>query len=467
MRGTLVYQESVDMKPVVASRIMALFISLAIVLSLGTGILLIRQELIRRHGGIEYQAFQVMTGIVDLYYAGGSFDPGMWPDVAGFGMYELSGSSAYRYGSAPEYLETAELREALSSRAATKFSASSIVIIRKSGSIPPMRGDARDIPRSMLDRMLYPGHTVGAKTRTYVPRTGGIPGGLPRPPLPPAVVRNGPDRYVFIELNVSHQLGSIRLFIAAASTLLAILLAILCLLIVYSRKLAAYRAREQSMANLVQLGEAARTLAHEIKNPLGVIRVQCATLARTLPEERQKNIRMIQEETDRLAQLTDRIRDFLHNSAGSPKPCDAAGFLGQCRARYADRLFVDRWAGPTVTIIVDPDRMMQVLDNLVANAIEATDSAGAPVSLPVLSLSVQKGRALFSVADRGSGVDPENRSRLFELFFTTKPRGSGIGLALSRRFMEQAGGSLVYAEQSGGGSVFTAAVPCAAPSRRR
>jgi two-component system sensor histidine kinase HydH len=288
-----------------------------------------------------------------------------------------------------------------------------------------------------------------------------------RPPASPAAARNGPDRYVFIELNVSRQLGSIRLFVAATSAMLLVVLAILCLLIVYSRKLAAYREREQSMANLVQLGEAARTLAHEIKNPLGVIRVQCATLARTLPEERQKNIRVIQEETERLVQLTDRVRDFLHNSAGSPKPCDAAGFLEQCRVRYADRLLVSRWNGSAVTINVDPDRMMQVLDNLVVNAIEATESAGKAATVPVLSLSVQKGRALFSVADRGSGVDPENRDRLFELFFTTKPRGSGIGLALSRRFMEQAGGSLEYAEQTGGGSVFTASVPCAASSRRR
>ena len=454
------------MKPVFSSRILVLFISLAIVFSLGTGILLIRQELIRRQGGIEYQAFQVMTGIVDLYYAGGSFNPGMWPDVVGFGMYELSGASAYRYGSAPEYLETGEIRETLSSRAATKFSASTIMIIRKSGSIPPMRGDVRDVPRPMLERMLYPGHSGGDKVRKYFPPSGGA-ADMVRPPVPPAGARNGPDRYVFIELNVSHQLGSIRLFIAATSVSLAVALAILCLLLVYSRKLAAYRAREQSMANLVQLGEAARTLAHEIKNPLGVIRVQCATLARTLPEERQKNIRVIQEETERLTQLTDRVRDFLHNSAGSPKPCDAAGFLEQCRARYADRLLVGQWNGSPVTINVDPDRMMQVLDNLVVNAIEATDSAGKAELVPVLSLSVQKGRAFFSVADRGSGVDPENRARLFELFFTTKPRGSGIGLALSRRFMEQADGLLEYAEQPGGGSVFTASVSCAAASRRR
>jgi two-component system NtrC family sensor kinase len=76
-----------------------------------------------------------------------------------------------------------------------------------------------------------------------------------------------------------------------------------------------------------------------------------------------------------------------------------------------------------------------------------------------LTAGVAKGSVSFQVSDRGCGVAPENRPRLFELFFTTKPKGSGIGLALSRRYMEQAGGSLDYHEQPGGGSVFTARLP--------
>jgi signal transduction histidine kinase len=99
-----------------------------------------------------------------------------------------------------------------------------------------------------------------------------------------------------------------------------------------------------------------------------------------------------------------------------------------------------------------------VLDNLIANAIEASaDGTGA---LPELSIEQHPQRVLLSVSDRGSGVPPENREHIFSLFFTTKAKGSGIGLALSRKYIEQAGGVLRYTPRPGGGSVFTVELPC-------
>ena len=102
----------------------------------------------------------------------------------------------------------------------------------------------------------------------------------------------------------------------------------------------------------------------------------------------------------------------------------------------------------------DPDRLVQTLDNLIANALESGSA-----ERPRLSLEVRQGSAVFAVADRGGGVAGEHRSSLFTPFFTTKPKGSGIGLALSKRFMELAGGSLSYSERQGGGSVFAATLP--------
>ena len=172
---------------------------------------------------------------------------------------------------------------------------------------------------------------------------------------------------------------------------------------------------------------------------------------------------MIEEETSRLALLTDRLRDFLNNTAGRPEYRDAASFLDDFTRRYEGLITVAPYLSVPASVYVDPSRMTQVLDNLIANAREATgtvESTHASVELPELSLAVRRNTAYFSVADRGCGIESAQRDRLFKPFFTTKVQGSGIGLALSRRFMEQAGGELSYAERPGGGSTFTASLPC-------
>lgn len=412
------------MKPVRSTRIMVLLVILAIALSVGFAVLLVRQEMERRRSGIEYQVYQIMTGIVDVYNSGGAIDPSYWPELNGFGIYSAAGGSLYRFGTAPEALVNLE---AISPRGESGIEGSSMTIIRRTGAVMPMRND--NMNRRGMRQMMAP------------PDASRTPGG----------------RFVFIDIDVENLLREGRLVFLAVILLLSVFVSIVAMVIFYSRKLAMYRDREQNTAHLVQLGEAARTLAHEIKNPLGVIKVQCATLRRTVPEDRRKNIDVIEEETDRLVLLTNRVRDFLHNSGGDPRACDAAWFLEQCRVRYAGRIVVAESGEVAADVLIDRDRLVQVLDNLIVNALEATDAVSG---LPEISISVAKNRAVFRIADRGSGVAPENRERLFEPFFTTKARGSGIGLALARRFVEQALGTLGYEERAGGGSVFVVSLPC-------
>jgi len=383
----------------------------------------------RRRAGIEYQVYQIMTGIVDVYNSGGAIDPSYWPDLNGFGIYSTSGNSLYRFGTAPEALANLE---DISPRGESGLEGSSMTIIRRTGAVMPMRTD--NMNRRGMRQMMPP----------MMP--------------PPDASRMQSGRFVFIDIDVEKLLREGRLVFVAVVLLLSVFVGIVALVIFYSRKLAMYRDREQNTAHLVQLGEAARTLAHEIKNPLGVIRVQCATLRRTLPEERQKNIGVIEEETERLVLLTNRVRDFLHNSDGNPILCDPLYFLEQCRVRYPSRIVVAGAAETSASVLIDRERLVQVLDNLIVNALEASETVS---DLPEISLAVVKNRVQFRVSDRGSGVAAENRERLFEPFFTTKTRGSGIGLALARRFIEQAAGTLWYEERAGGGSVFVVSLPCA------
>lgn len=390
----------------------------AIVLSLVFSFLLFDQTSTRFTREAEFHAFRVMTGVLDRYTFDPQFDPSQLEDVRGFGVYAPGGQALFQWGSAPGMLDGSSLVE---SSSLVSLQDRSVIIIRKTGTMPRRR------------------HMMGEPSPD-------------RPHMPGRGMRM--ERYVFAEVGMEAFFYARRIRFVTLATLLLIFIASLSLALVYSRRIAKYRTREAENAHLVQLGEAARTLAHEIKNPLGVIRVQCATLAKTIPETYKRNVSVIEEETARLSALTDRLRDFLQNSEGRAQLVTANAIIEQCALRYAGKISVVNRASGDVRIWIDPDRLMQVLDNLLANALESHST-----EMPLLSLETRQGHAVCTVSDRGSGIAPEHRTSLFTPFFTTKPKGSGIGLALSRRFITLAGGSLEWAERPGGGSLFIASIP--------
>ena len=395
----------------------------AAVLGLMFFALFFRIETIRQRSQVEYRALQIQSALVDVYHTGMAFNPDEWPEVSGFGMYSVHGESLFRYGSAPDSLDRAA---DIPLSGTQKIEGSAMTIVRRMGSAPGVRpmmqGRMRNAPM-MQGRQNMP-------------------------------LMSGQPQYSWIEINISGSLSQSRwaLFLLA---LFVSVFALVVLLAVYNaRKLSEYRERERTSFHLVQLGEAARTLAHEIKNPLGVIRLQCATLRRTVPEDRLRNIDIIEEETARLAGLSDRIREFLDNSDGTPELVHTGAILNRLRERYGDRLSVAESSGGNLLVYIDPDRLMQILDNLVSNAFDAGGSEP-----PMLGLETSRSLLLFTVSDSGPGVAPEHRSRLFELFFTTKTKGSGIGLALAAKYAKQAGGAVAYAPRTGGGSIFTLSLP--------
>ncbi len=444
-------------------KILAVLVALALALALTLAFLFVRQVMERNRARMEFQVYRVMAGILDEYAWSTRFDPAAWPGVNGFGLYDESGASLSRFGTAPERLVDPG---SIPFPGVADLSGSSLSIVRRTGGGPGMR--MSDLPSGPVRDLMRGDRRTGAQGDSEDSGDGnGPPGGMMRHSAP---LRRGAGplgasgaAFVFIDHGVSLMLRQGRLALAFVSLFLAVFFAIVGFLVAYARRVGAYRERERETAQLVQLGEAARTLAHEIKNPLGVIAIQCATLRRTVPAERAGNVGVIEEETGRLALLTDRLRDFLSSSAGNPETRDAATFLESSAARYGGSITIVPYVGPEVAVTIDPARMTQVLDNLIANAREAMGGANTDgvsgAEPPELSLSVRKGFATFSVADRGPGVSEEARTRLFEPFFTTKTRGTGIGLALSRRFMEQAGGSLSFQARAGGGSVFSASLP--------
>jgi len=107
---------------------------------------------------------------------------------------------------------------------------------------------------------------------------------------------------------------------------------------------------------------------------------------------------------------------------------------------------------------VDPDRTVQILDNLIGNAVEAVGASGGRITLEVDRPG--DGEVRIAVTDNGPGVSPAVEDRLFEPFFTTREGGTGLGLFLSAELAGSAGGELRYRPRPQGGACFEVSLPC-------
>lgn len=404
----------------IALGLLALISSLA----LGGILLFVVQERGRVRILAEYRAFQLASELVQSYDRGEST---LFPRVEGllgFGLYNQRGEELYRYGSAPVRIEGG------AAQGPVRVEGDEISLVRFLGGAPMMRGRMRPQRDAAAD-----------------PALSAMPMG------PPSL-----GRFVFLRYRVTaFRRGELALYGGAALVALALLLAFAGVLRL-AAGLDAYRAQEARNRELVALGEVARTLSHEIKNPLGVLRIQCALLRREAGEGLSANVRVIEEEVTRLSLLTDRVRRYLSTNPGKAESFSAAEYLRSYAPRYGDRVSLGPLPEEEVRLRMDRGILDQILDNLVANGLESMEGRdGEPLEL---SCRVAKnGRLELAVADRGGGIPPEDAARIYDLFYTTKTTGSGLGLALSRRYAELSGGSIRHSPRAGGGTVFTVELP--------
>jgi two-component system sensor histidine kinase HydH len=218
---------------------------------------------------------------------------------------------------------------------------------------------------------------------------------------------------------------------------------------------AEYRVRIEEQRNLVVLGTAASTLAHEIKNPLLSIRLQSSILERLCPEDGKRELSIINDEVDRLSALTYRVNDYLREPLGKAVVLDVAEAAAETSRRLIGRDASSRLSDGPFLASVDPDRFRSIIENLVRNAMES----GGPQDGLAIEIGKSSGSVTIDVLDRGPGIPAESRERAFDPFFTTKSRGTGIGLAISRRFAEAAGGKITIGERQGGGCLVRITLP--------
>ncbi len=215
---------------------------------------------------------------------------------------------------------------------------------------------------------------------------------------------------------------------------------------------------------LAALGQLSAGLAHELRNPLGTIRASSEMLAGAVSAENEvarEVAGFISSEVDRANSLITRFLHFARPLELRPGPGDLAQTIDRAIAmveREAPQVSIYKNYAPEIPPFrFDAELLERVFYNLILNAAQASAPGGA---VTVKTREVN-GAAEISVIDRGSGIAPEHLNTIFNPFFTTKPEGVGLGLAIVAKIVDEHGGAIAVESDPGRGSVFRVQVPMA------
>lgn len=213
---------------------------------------------------------------------------------------------------------------------------------------------------------------------------------------------------------------------------------------------------------LAAVGEIAGAVAHTIRNPLAGMRAAAQQAHIELAEHPAGElVDYFVRETDRLSSRIDSLLDFARPFHVAPKPCSLAEIArraaDQVRGRARERgvAIDDAGAAGEAPAVVDPTLFEQLAVELVANAVDASPD-GACV---LVRAGHEDAASFLEVLDSGPGIPEERRERMFRMFFTTKPKGTGIGLATVKRIADSHHATIEVEDAPGGGARFRVVVP--------
>jgi PAS domain S-box-containing protein len=217
------------------------------------------------------------------------------------------------------------------------------------------------------------------------------------------------------------------------------------------------------------MGELAATLAHEIKQPIAAAVANAGACLGFLDGEHPDILEAREAASGtigcarRAAEIIDHVRSLFKKNLPQREPVDLNELIREITLLLKgdirrNSVTVNLELGEDLPkVLGDSVQLEQVLMNLMLNAIEAMRDANG--SLTIASKATEDGHLLISVSDTGVGIPTDKIDRIFDTFFTTKPQGTGMGLAISRSIVESHGGRLWAASDSGRGSTFRFTLP--------
>ena len=238
------------------------------------------------------------------------------------------------------------------------------------------------------------------------------------------------------------------------------------------------RKRQNELAHISRvntIGELTASLAHEINQPLSAISNYAQGCVRRLKNLSGANdgesrdildaMKRVASEAERASQVIKRIRELVRKSEASMEEVDISKALKDAveiiqpeALRNGIVVEINKTARPN-SIVADKIQIEQVLLNLIGNAMESTMSASGPRTIVISTATNADGEVVISIKDNGVGIGEKDTEQLFEAFYTTKTKGMGMGLSISRTIIETYGGRLWAEPSPDGGAIFSFSIP--------
>jgi signal transduction histidine kinase len=225
--------------------------------------------------------------------------------------------------------------------------------------------------------------------------------------------------------------------------------------------------------SLAAVGQATTQVAHEIRNPLGSIRLGVSMLRDSVSDPEALNtIELVERGIKHLNKLVVDVTQYSRQKELERSTVDLHDSLERSIDLVSDKILEKnttvekQFAGNTIVGQWDPYQLRQVFVNVIANAVDAShENSEVLISTELLRSDVEgngqlmKHYARVTIADHGRGMDKATRDRIFEPFFSTKKRGTGLGLAIVKQIVEQHGGRISVDSEPGKGSKFRIDLP--------
>lgn len=206
--------------------------------------------------------------------------------------------------------------------------------------------------------------------------------------------------------------------------------------------------------------EIAKQVAHEIKNPLTPMRLKIQQMMRgfEIESKQYKTCEVLIAQVDSLSSIADSFSEFAKMPAPNNEVVEIVSILNRTIDLYhgSDVKLSKEFGADQLFVYLDPKVFSRVITNILLNAIQAHKGEGARVKVVVNS---NNSKITIAITDNGSGIAEEQRDKIFTPYFSTKTTGSGIGLAVAKKSIENAGGTIWFESEEGQGTTFFISLP--------